>query len=117
MKHIINEINRFLLIQYPCCQTNDIGLTEYWIKQYPIFLLFRLKKKSLNTNMYSYYYEVGRYVSKCTKLEFISHTTDHQHIARMQSEIYLVDMFRPKTVVIRTDLLYDLSFTCVYRPY
>jgi hypothetical protein len=31
---------------------------------------------------------------------YLSHTIDHQHIARMQSEIYLVDMFRPKTVVI-----------------
>jgi hypothetical protein len=31
----------------------------------------------------------------------LSHKTDQQHIARMQSEIFVVDMFRPETVVIR----------------
>jgi hypothetical protein len=25
--------SRFLLIQYSCCQKNNIGLTENWIKQ------------------------------------------------------------------------------------
>jgi hypothetical protein len=34
--------------------------------------------------------------------KILSNKTDHQHTARMQSEIYLVDMFRPETVVIRT---------------
>jgi hypothetical protein len=29
----------------------------------------------------------------------LSHKTDHQHIARMQSEIYLVDRFRPEKPV------------------
>jgi hypothetical protein len=46
MMHVFvnSDVRYILLIQYPYCQRNNIGLTEYSIKREPIFQLFRPKK-------------------------------------------------------------------------
>ena len=68
--------SRFLLIQYPCCQKNNIGFTEYWIKHRTNFSPFQTKRiRYFNSNLYSYYYEVGRNVRKHANFEFIHFMT------------------------------------------
>jgi hypothetical protein len=74
---------------------------ERWVYVWQIGFIF---KKHKYRNFYCMY--IFKSIC-CICVVFISlidlsHKTDHQHIARMQSEIYLVDMFRPETVVIRT---------------
>jgi hypothetical protein len=47
----VSLYSRFLLIQYPYCQGNNIGLTEYWIKHTTNISAFQTKKiKYLNSN-------------------------------------------------------------------